>query len=794
MKLEATTKVLDFGDGKVVTLETGKMARQATGAVVLTTGKTKILATVVAAKDAREGVDFLPLSVDYQEKFASVGRIPGSFLRREGRLSDYEILISRLVDRALRPMFPKDFHADLQVMISLMSSDENIAPEAFAGLAASAAITLTDLPFEGPISEVRVGRVNGEYIMNPFRDEMEGSDMDLIIAGSATEITMVEGEMDGVSEQDMLGAMKVAHEYIKKQCAAQLEFCEMLGGRPAPREYKHEENDPELEKAVYDATYQKIYDFVKSASAKQERSEGFENILNEYLAGFSEEELAEKLGLIKKYFSKAKKSAVRNMVLDTRSRLDGRALNEVRPIWSEVDLLPSAHGSALFTRGETQSITTVTLGSKLDRQLLDSPNLSGYSSFLLHYNFPPFSTGETRPNRGPGRREVGHGNLALRGLKKMLPDDLNYTVRIVSDILESNGSSSMATVCAGSMALMDAGIQVKAGLSGIAMGMISDAETGRYAVLSDILGDEDHLGDMDFKVVGNRDGLYACQMDMKVQGLSYEVLEEALLQAKEGRLHVLAEMEKTIATPNAELKEHAPGLIKFYVEKDKIGAIIGSGGKVIQEIQAVTNTVITIDEVDGRGEVEIMSSNKTDLAAAKAWIDGLCEEPEIGKDYEGTVKGILEFGAFVEFLPGKQGLLHISEITWERLNNVEDVINIGDKVQVRLLEIDDRTGKFRLSRKALLEKPEGYVEPERSNRGGGGGGGRDRDRDRDRDRGRDRGNGRDRNDGPRGRSDRGDRNDRGGDRNRGDRNGGDRNFRKGREERVRKDRSDFSED
>jgi len=732
MKLEATEKVLDFGDGRVVTLETGRMARQADGAIVLSVGKTKILATAVSSKKAREGVDFLPMSVDYQEKFASVGRIPGSFLRREGRLSDYEVLICRIVDRALRPMFPGDYHNETQIMLQLISSDENVMPDAFVGLAASAALTITDIPFEGPISEVRVGRVDGEYIINPFRDEMENSDIDMIVAGTANDITMVEGEMDGISEQDMIEALKVAHEYIKKQCAAQLELCEMLGGRPEPREYAGDPEDPELEKAVKEAVYQKIYDFAKKPSLKYERAEGFEAILDEYLETFSEDTEEATISLAKRYFKKIKKEAIRNMVLETGGRLDGRAKNEVRQIWTEVDVLPSAHGSALFTRGETQSLTTVTLGSKLDQQLLDSPNKSGYSDFMLHYNFPAFSVGEVRPNRGPGRREIGHGNLASRGLKRMLPEDVGYTVRIVSDILESNGSSSMATVCAGSMALMDAGIQVKAGLSGIAMGMISDEESGKYAILSDILGDEDHLGDMDFKVIGNRDGLYACQMDMKVNGLSYEVLEEALMQGKEGRLHVLDEMEKTMSSANSELKEHTPRIVKFEIPKDKIGAVIGSGGKVIQELQAETNTTITIDEVDGMGVVEIMSANKEDLENAKAKIDGICEDPEVGETYEGPVKSVLDFGAFVEILPGKEGLLHISEISWERTNNVEDVIKEGDIVQVKLLEVDEKSGKLRLSRKALLEKPEGFVEPERRER-------RDRgprgDRRNDRDRG-----------------------------------------------------------
>lgn len=747
MTIQPTIQTIDLGNGKVITIETGKLAKQAHGSVVLKMGKTMLLATVVSNYDAREGVDFLPLSVDYQEKFASVGRIPGSFMRREGRLSDYEILISRLIDRALRPLFPDDYHAETQVMVSLISSDENILPDALAGLAASAAITLTDIPFAGPISEVRVGRVNGEFIINPYKSEIDQSDIDIIVAGTETELNMVEGEMEGVSEHDFVEALKFAHDYIKLQCRAQIELCEKLGGRKPFREYSHEVNDPALAEEVKAATYQKLYEAAQQNKAKQERSAAFEAILNDYLSTFAEEDLtSEKKGLIKKYFSKTKKEAVRNMVLDTRSRLDGRNLTEVRNIWSEVDYLPSAHGSAVFTRGETQALTTVTLGSKLDEQLLDTPMNSGYSKFMLHYNFPAFSTGEARPNRGPGRREIGHGNLALRGLKRMLTDDVAYTIRIVSDILESNGSSSMATVCAGSMALMDAGIKMKSGLSGIAMGMISDSKTGRYAILSDILGDEDHLGDMDFKVVGNRNGIYACQMDIKVDGLSFAVLEEALLQAKEGRLHILAEMEKTIAESREELKPHTPRIIKFTVEKDKIGAIIGTGGKVIQELQARTNTTISIEEVDGKGVVEIMSADMAGMDAAKAFIDGICEEPIVGQEYKGVVKDVVEFGAFIEFLPGRQGLLHISEISWKRLPSMEGVLEIGEEVTVKLLDIDPKSGKYKLSRRVLLPKPEGYVEPEprpdrgdrrdRNDRGGDrrgprnndrrGGGGRDR--------------------------------------------------------------------
>lgn len=733
MILEATTQTIDLGDGKIITIETGKLARQAHGAVVIRQGNTMLLGTVVSNYDAREGVDFLPLSVDYQEKFASVGRFPGGFLKREGRLSEYEILICRLVDRALRPLFPKDYHAETQVMLSLISSDEEVMPDALAGLAASAAITLTDIPFEGPVSEVRVGRINGELVVNPYRSQMEEADIDIIVAGTARDVNMVEGEMNGISEEEFAEAIQFGHDYIKLQCQAQLDLAEKMGGRKEPREYEHEVNDAELEKQVIDATYQKIYDAAKKGTGKKERAEAFDAILAEYIESLGEEVEDQTLSLVKKYYKSAKKKAIRDMVLETRGRLDGRKLNEVRPIYCETNILPAAHGSALFTRGETQSLTSITLGSKLDEQMLDSPNLQGYNKFILHYNFPAFSTGEARPNRGPGRREIGHGNLAMRGLKRMLPDDVPYTVRVVSDILESNGSSSMATVCAGSMALMDAGIKMKAGVSGIAMGMISDAETGKYAILSDILGDEDHLGDMDFKVVGNRDGIYACQMDLKVDGLSYDTLKEALNQAKEGRMHILEKMEETIKEPNADYKEHAPRIVKFEIEKDKIGAVIGSGGKVIQELQANTNTTISIEEKDGKGIVEILSTDKQGLEDAKAFIDGLCEEPEIGKVYEGVVKGIVEFGAFVEFLPGRQGLLHISEISWKRLPDMEGVMEEGETVKVKLLDIDQRSGKFKLSRKVLLEKPEGYEEREqREPRRDGGGRGRRDDRRDDR--------------------------------------------------------------
>ncbi|MDA0777986.1 MAG: polyribonucleotide nucleotidyltransferase [Bacteroidetes bacterium] len=738
------TQKLSYGDGKDVTLETGKLARQAHGAVVLTQGKMKLLATVVSNKDARDGVDFLPMSVDYQEKFAAGGRIPGGFLRREGRLSNAEILVCRIVDRTLRPLFPNDYHAETQVMIQLMSADVDVLPDALVALAASAALTITDIPFEGPVSSPRVGRIDGEWVINPTASEMENSDVDLMVAGTAADINMVEGEMNGISEKEMVEALKFAHQFIKKDCEAQLALCEQMGGRKAPRVYNHETNSDELKNTVIDATYKKYYDAAKVPSVKEERSEKFKAIDKEYIESLAEDTDGETLTMVKRYLGKSKKEAVRNMMLDLKHRLDGRALNEVRQIWSEVDFLPSAHGSALFTRGETQSLTSVTLGSKLDQQMIDNAMEKYFSKFMLHYNFPSFSVGEARPNRGPGRREIGHGNLAERGLKKMLPDDFPYTLRIVSDILESNGSSSMATVCAGSMAMMDAGIQVKSGLSGIAMGMVADKD-GRYAILSDILGDEDHLGDMDFKVMGNENGIYACQMDMKVEGLSYDVLEEALLQAKEGRMHILREMEKTIAKPNENLKDHAPQIEMMQIPKDKIGAVIGSGGKVIQEIQRETGAIVTIEEEGDFGNVEISGVGSGPIEAAKAWIMGIITDPEPGTEYTGKITKIMDFGAFVQILPGKEGLLHISEISWERIETMDKApLAEGQEVTVKLLEIDERSGKMKLSMKVLTEKPEGYIErPPREKREGDRGGRDDR-----------RGGGRDNRGGGRGRDDR----------------------------------------
>jgi len=705
--LQATVKTFDLGDGRTISLETGRLARQADGAVVLKQGNTMILATVVSAKEAKEDVDFMPLSVDYQEKFAAVGRIPGSFHKREARLSDYEILLCRIVDRALRPLFPENYHADTQMVITLISSDQNIMPDALVGLAASTALMLSDIPFNGPISEVRVAKIDGVYKINPFKDELERATLDLIVAGTEHDINMVEGEGAEISEFEMLEALKVAHEAIKLQVKAQWDLCEMLGGRKPTREYNHERVDLELKQRINDFAYDKIFTIAKASLGKKERTELFKKVREDFKATLAEgEELSSFLA--KKYFGEVEYEAVRAMIINDRQRLDGRKLDEVRQIWSETNFLPSAHGSALFTRGETQALTTVTLGGKLDEQLLDSPMNAGYSKFLLHYNFPAFSTGEVKPNRGPGRREIGHGNLALRGLKRVMPtrEENPYTIRIVSDILESNGSSSMATVCAGSMALMDAGIKIKGAVSGIAMGLISDESTGKYAILSDILGDEDHLGDMDFKVVGTRNGIIACQMDIKINGLKWEMVEEALNQAKAGRLHVMDEMNKTISEPAEDYKPHAPRIETIIIDKDFIGAIIGPGGKVIQGIQKETGVSISITEVGNQGIIEIVSDGGESLAKAKAIIKGIITVPEVGEVYVGKVKNIMDFGAFVEFLPGKEGLLHISEISWSRLASMEGVMTTGEEVKVKLLEIDKKTGKYKLSSKALLPRPE----------------------------------------------------------------------------------------
>jgi polyribonucleotide nucleotidyltransferase len=732
------TLSFDTGDGRMIEIETGRLARQAHGSCVIRVGRTHLLATVVSNYDAREGIDFLPLSVDYQEKFAAVGRIPGSFLRREGRLSDYEVLISRLVDRCLRPLFPEDYHADTQVMIQLISSDENILPDTYVGLAASTALMLSDIPFLGPISEVRVGRIDGQFVLNPTAEQLKTSDVDLVVGGTAKDLNMVEGEMQELSEEEFLEALKFGHEAIKLQCAQQLALCEQLGGRKPAREYNHEDNDQELRERVIAETSPAIREIAQSGKSKKERSDAFKAVLNEYLTQFDGAEDKDRMvRLTKKYFHEAEYNQMRAMILEEGKRLDGRSTTQVRPIYTEVDVVPAAHGSSLFTRGETQSLTTVTLGGKLDEQLLDAPMYHGHSRLMLHYNFPSFSVGEARPNRAPGRREIGHGNLALRGLKAMIPSDVPYVIRIVSDILESNGSSSMATVCAGSMALMDSGIKMNKPVGGIAMGLITD-ESGNYKVLTDILGDEDHLGDMDFKVVGTTEGITACQMDIKINGLKWEMVAQALKQARDGRLHILGEMDKSITAPAADLKAHTPRVEMLVVDKEFIGAIIGTGGKVIQDIQARTETTISIEEKDGKGFVEILSNNAQNMEAAISIIEGIIAVPEVGTVYEGTVRSIMDFGAFVEILPGKDGLLHISEITWERLGSMEGVFKEGEKIEVKLIEVDAKSGKLRLSRKALLEKPEGYVEPEPRERRPSGDRGDRRGGDRDRGRGGDR--------------------------------------------------------
>ena len=709
------TKTFKLSDGREVTIETGKLAKQADGSVVVRMGDAMLLATVVSSKEAKEGVDFLPLSVDYQEKFAAAGKIPGGFLKREGKLSDYEVLICRLVDRALRPLFPDDYHADTQVFIQMISADKDIMPDALAALAASSAIAVSDIPFNGPISEVRVVKVDDQYKINPTPEEMERAALDLIVAGTAENIMMVEGESKEVSEQEMIEAIKAAHEEIKIQCQAQVELAEEVGSTEK-REFDHEPKDEELAAKMKAEIYDKIYEVAKKGNPnKAERREAFGSIYDEFMAQYSEEELEELDNfLLGKYYHDVHKYAVRNAVLDTKNRLDGRQLDEIRPIWTEADYLPSAHGSAVFTRGETQSLTSVTLGTKLDEQMIDGAMISGYNKFILHYNFPGFSTGEVRPNRGPGRREVGHGNLAMRALKPMIPTEEEgnpYTVRIVSDILESNGSSSMATVCAGTMALMDAGIQLKKPVSGIAMGMISDGETGKYAILSDILGDEDHLGDMDFKVTGTVDGITACQMDIKVDGLSYDVLAEALDQAKRGRLHILGEMEKTISEPRKDLKPHAPRMVQLRIDRELIGAVIGPGGKIIQEIQKESGATVNIEEDEKGGKVSVFANDGAALDDALERIKAIVAQPEVGEVYEGKVKSIMPFGAFVEFLPGKDGLLHISEIKWERVENVADVMEEGEEIKVKLIDIDKKTGKFKLSRKVLLPRPQREEKP-----------------------------------------------------------------------------------
>lgn len=708
-----------MGDGREVSIETGRMARQADGAVVVRMGNCMLLATVVAAKEPRPGQSFFPLTVDYQEKYASAGRIPGSFFKREGRLSDSEVLISRLIDRALRPLFPDDYFCDVQVLVSLISSDPEVMPDALACLAASAAMAVSDVPIEEVISEVRVARINGEYVVNPYRTQLKEADMDFIIAATEKNIMMVEGESKECQEADVIKAIEIAHEAIREQIRAQKELKDKVGVE-GKREVEAPYENEELKKRIEDFAAARILEVASAASAKHDRSSALKQIREDFEASLAEDELAEEdQALVGKYFGKLEKKVIRNMVLDTRKRLDGRQLDEVRPLTIEIDVLPSPHGSALFTRGETQSLTTVTLGTSEDELLVETAATSDYNKFILHYNFPPFSTGETRPMRGPGRREVGHGNLAKRSLAQMMPADdaFPYTVRIVSDILESNGSSSMATVCAGSLAMMDAGVPFPKHVSGVAMGMISEGD--KYAILTDILGDEDHLGDMDFKVTGTRDGICGIQMDIKVDGLSMSVLSEALEQARNGRLHILDAMYTTIPEKREELKPHAPRIEQLIIDREYIGAVIGPGGKIIQEIQRETGATINIEEVDNKGVVKIFSSNKETIEKALNWIKGIVAEPEIGETYEGKVKSIVPFGAFIEFMPGKEGLLHISEVSWKRLETLEGVLSEGDTVKIKLIGTDPKSGKLRLSRKVLMEKPEGYVEPEKRERRGG---------------------------------------------------------------------------
>jgi len=709
MSQTGITHSFDLGDGRIVTLETGKLAKQADGAVVVKLGNTMILATIVSNKDAKEGVDFLPLTVDYQEKFASAGRFPGGFFKREAKLSDYEVLISRIVDRALRPQFPDDYHSDTQLMLSLISTDRENMPDALVGLAASAAIAVSDIPFNGPVSEVRVAKIDGKLVINPTKTQMVGNTLEMIVAGNANDIAMVEGEMKEVSEDEMLEAIKFAHEAIKIQIKEISAFAVKAGLKPK-REYNHETNDADLKAKVMKETYDAVYAAAKKLDPnKNNRKANFKAPLEEFKKQYSAEELKEKEALINKYYHEVEYVAVRRLAIDEKVRLDGRKTTDIRPIWAEVGYLPSPHGSAVFTRGETQSLTTVTLGTPLDKLRIDGAFNQGEETFMLHYNFPGFSTGEAKPNRGVGRREVGHGNLALRALKKVVPTDSGYTIRVVSDILESNGSSSMATVCAGTLALMDAGIKISKPVAGIAMGLITD-EKGNYAILSDILGDEDHLGDMDFKVCGTKDGITAVQMDLKVNGLPYEVMAQAMKQARDGRLHIMNEMLKAIDAPREDYKSHAPRFEKIVIPGEFIGAVIGPSGKVIQEMQRSTGATIVITEVDKTGVVEIFGENKESVEAAKTRIRQIVAVPEVGEIYEAKVKTIMPYGAFVEIMPGKDGLLHISEYDWKRIDTLEGVLKEGDVIQVKYVGDDPKTKKIKLSRKALLPKPEGITE------------------------------------------------------------------------------------
>lgn len=719
---EGFTQIIKMPNGQEISINTGRYAKQADGAALLRCGDIVMLATVCSATEVAPETDFFPLSVDYREKYYATGKFPGGFFKRETKPSDYEVLISRLIDRALRPLFPDDYHAETIVQVTLLSGNKEEAPDCLAALAASAAITVSDIPFHGPISEVRVAMIGDEYVINPTFAQMEDAHLELMVAASMKDICMVEGECKEVSEAEMLGALKAAHEAIKIQCQAQIELAERVNKEK--RVYCHEVNDEDLRADLTAACYQPCYDFALTGCAdKHKREETFSGILENYLTKYTEEELETVKPLAARYFHDVERSAVRNAVLNERIRLDGRQTNEVRPIWTEVDILPKAHGSAVFTRGETQALVTVTLGTKLDEQTLDGAVVEGTNNFILHYNFPGFATGEAKSQRSTSRREIGHGNLAERALKSMVPHDetMPYTVRVVSDILESNGSSSMASVCGGCLALMDAGVPMRKPVAGVAMGMISDSETGKYAILTDILGDEDHLGDMDFKVTGTKDGITACQMDIKVDGLSYQVLAEALEQARQGRLHILAEMAKTISEPRSDYKEFVPRIETIFIPKEFIGAVIGPGGKVIQEMQKVTNTVISITEDEQKGIVEISSQNKEDIEAAKAKIKAIVAVPEVGEIYDGKVTSIMSFGAFVEILPGKDALLHISEIDWKRFETMEETgLKEGDPIQVKLIEIDEKTGKYRLSRRVLLPKPEGYEERKPAPRGNGG--------------------------------------------------------------------------
>ena len=723
--MNVITKTISLPDGRTISIETGKVAKQADGSAVVRMGNTVLLATVCAAKDAVPGTDFMPLQVDYREQYSAAGRFPGGFTKREGKPGDNEILTSRLVDRVLRPLFPSNYHAEVYVNVMLLSADGVDQPDALAGLAASSAMACSDIPFDFYISEVRVARVNGEYVVNPTFEQMKEADMDIMVGATKDNIMMVEGEMDEVTEQDLIQALKVAHEAIKPMCTMQEELAKELG-KDVKREYEHEVNDEDLRKQMNDELYQPVYDVTKQALAKQERHDAFDKIVTDFLEKYdaenteklTAEELEEKHALAARYYDDVLRDAMRRCILDEGKRLDGRKTDEIRPIWCEVNSLPMPHGSAIFTRGETQSLSTCTLGTKLDEKMVDDVLDKSYMRFLLHYNFPPFSTGEAKAQRGVGRREIGHGHLAWRGLKGQIPADYPYTVRVVSQILESNGSSSMATVCAGTLALMDAGVPLKKPVSGIAMGLIKNPGEEKYAILSDILGDEDHLGDMDFKTTGTKDGLTATQMDIKCDGLSFEILEKALMQAKAGREHILGKLTETIAEPRPELKPQVPRIVQIEIPKEFIGAVIGPGGKIIQQMQEDTGTTITIDEVGGKGKVQVSAPDKASIDAALSKIRAIVAVPEVGEIYEGTVRSVMPYGCFVEIMPGKDGLLHISEIDWKRLETVEEAgIKEGDKMQVKLLDIDPKTGKYKLSRRVLMEKPEGYVERERRPRG-----------------------------------------------------------------------------